>query len=258
MKAITVRKPSIALIILVVLVALLAIPSTAVQAAHSVTVTLDPAASKTSASKVYTLTVTNDTTSTDIIGEVKLDVPPVGTGGSNFDVTVINNPTGWTSSFTTDQFGTRVDTITWTATAGNEIGVNEQQAFTFTATSPGTEAVGLVWTITTEDTVGATVTTTVTTDVENGPPKLLSVGWSDEDADPNITANDLLVFTFDEPMDESTITVATLDDDLPPSAGTYGTSPDPTLAWDSKSPLTRPNFLENCSSITNFARSLLA
>ena len=143
--------------------ALLAIPSATVLAAPSVTVTLDPAASKTSASKIYTLTVTNDTTSTNIIDEVKLDVPPVGTGGSNFDVTVINNPAGWTSSFTTDQFGTRVDTITWTATGGSEIGVNEQQAFTFTAASPGTEAVGLVWTITTKDTVGATVATTVAT-----------------------------------------------------------------------------------------------
>ena len=126
MKAITVRKPSIALIILVVLVALLAIPSTTVRAAHAVTVTLDPVASNDTPSAVaFTLAVKNDSGSADDIVEVKLDVPPAGSESSNFVVTLINNPTGWTSSFATDEF-TKVNVITWT-TSTNQIGANSTE-----------------------------------------------------------------------------------------------------------------------------------
>ena len=66
-------------------------------------------------------------------------------------------------------------------------------------------------------------------------PSLLSVTWDDADDDGNLDGGDGLVFVFDEPMDETTVTSTGtgLDADLVPSAGSYGA--DPTLSWSTDS-----------------------
>ena len=117
MKAIMVRKPSLALtsvLILIMAVAVMATLSGTIFATDSPnvpTVTITPGGSQPSASRVYTITVANGG-SGDAIEQVVIDVPPVGTGGSSFDLTAITDPTGWTCVAASDVFGTRTDTLT--------------------------------------------------------------------------------------------------------------------------------------------------
>ena len=219
---------------ILVMIAVLAIPTAVpVFAAHAVTVTLDPVASKPSVAGVtFNLKVTNDLGSANNIVEVKLDVPPPGTGGSNFVVDTISSPTGWTVAFTSDVNG-NPETITWT-TATDPIGANELETFTFVADTPSV-VTSYNWEVTTKDDAAASVLTVVTTTVDDVLPTLDTVGWNDEDGSDTINLDDKIVFTFSEAIDQSTITAANIDTTLVPQRG-FGTptwGSDPTdLSWN--------------------------
>ena len=83
------------------------------------------------------------------------------------------------------------------------------------------------------DSSGNTAVTTTVPATDGISPVLNQVAWTDVDGNGSVSENDTFAFTFSEPMDETTVSSSSLDSDLVPSAGTYGTGA--YLSWNSSS-----------------------
>lgn len=211
---------AIALVLALSLSLVMAVP---VAAAHTVILTSDVAGSTPGESKTITVTVEN--TGAVAINKVVIDIPPVGTDGSTWDVTEFNaeKPVGWEVAVATDAFGDRVNTLTYD---NSTIEAAASEDFTFTATAPDWAA-DYVFTVTTTDTVPDELVSDFTITVDGTSPVLSSIAWTDEGAgSTDIDAGDTLLFTFSEDIDPLTVDDTNIDSRLPTSGGhTYGTLP---------------------------------
>jgi len=179
---------------LVLALGLSLVPAQVVKADHTATVTLAPSVNQGGAEITFTLTVEN--TGGDDITEVTLDVPPPGTGSSNYDVTWIDSDIlPWVAEYTSVPFGdgSRADVITW---SGGTIPSGESVTFTFKAIAPAVET-DYQWDWTTTDAVAGTDSGTVTSTVDNTPPFLVDLVTGDDDGNGQI---DTLVATFSEDL----------------------------------------------------------
>lgn len=189
-------------------------------------------ASTSAAEREYSITVSTPlSTTTHRIYKVVIDIPPIGTGGSSFNViSHAAAPAGWTKAVGESPFGsgTRVDTLTYetTATASRISIYTGALVLTFNATGPTSLGdynfrvtmvddahigQGATASIDAESNPNATfdddhtTSTDVVFTVENTVPTIsLVVGITTEDLDADGSIESALV-VFSEPMDDSTI-----------------------------------------------------
>ena len=176
-------------------------------------VILSPASSALSTSRNYTLDVGNTTTTANVsIDQVTLDVPPVGTGGSIFNVTsapkVLGGAFGTTTQWTRElplAANNHIDRIIWSASTTDNSAFGTQSGATttyaFTATGP-TLAQTVTWTVTVRYSNNSEHTYTQSMVVEADAPTVTSIRTKDYNANGNVDAVEV---TFSEEIDYASI-----------------------------------------------------
>jgi len=191
-------------------------------------VILAPGAAAPTVSRTYTMDITNSTStiqvpdayvgvsSTISIDMVTLDVPPVGTGGSIFDVTAapevlsgeFGTTTYWTRSFPLSA-NNLIDRIIWSASTTDSAAFGiivgaASTTFSFTASGPAL-AQTVTWTVTVRYSNNAEHTFEQTMSVEATAPTVTSIKMKDYNANGSIDAAEV---TFSEEIDFTSINPA--------------------------------------------------
>jgi hypothetical protein len=195
---------------------------------HFPTATISPnVASSSAVEREYTVTISNlGATTTHRVHTVKVDIPPLGSGGSNFNVISVTSPANWSAVLADAPFGSgvRTDTITWsTAATSSRIDLvnGASREFKFRATGPPTVTTySFTVTITDDglnaktdaesdpatlddDGVGSSTTMIIT--VENDAPTITSITTEDINRDGQVDSANIV---FSENIDDSTLVPA--------------------------------------------------